>query len=223
MAYTLASVRNRVLDDKLDDTNFDPNIVDRFINDAQRSIFNTYELPFQEKVFRGNLTVGGTIFNWPEDYQLQQSIVIVDPVGNKKDITKNYMNFRDFNMQFPVPEVNPEGVPDRWTVYGNKIFLDRPTDQAYILSLFYLKTPDLLDDDADVPEIPEAFEEVLVLGAYYRCLGRNEDFDQAAFIKNGEYTDELEKMVSRLGRRQTGKSTTMGQPQRLAGRSSRRN
>lgn len=214
MTYNLASVRNRVLDDKLDDTEYDPNIIDRFINDTQRSIFNLYELPFQESVFNGVLPVGGVIFTFPVDYQLQQSLVITDPEGNQRDITDNYMNFRDFNNAYPLPSANDEGSPLEWTVHGGQLYLSRPTDQEYVLSLYYLKKPTKLEDDADVPEIPEEFEEVLVLGAYHRALSRNEDFDQAAYVKNSDYAEEVDKLVSRYGRRQTGKVMIMGQPLR---------
>lgn len=212
--YTLAYVRNRVLDDKLDDTGYDPDIVDRFINDTQRSIFNTYELPFMEKVFRGTLPVDASIFTFPVDYQMQQSLVIVSPEGQIRDISNNYVDFREFNRIYPVPDNNDAGMPSIWTIHGGRLYLDRKTDQEYTLSLYYLKTPAILEDDGDVPEIPIEFEEVLVLGAYYRVLQRNEDFDQAAFVKNGDYTDELDKMVARLGKRQTGRPQVMGQPLR---------
>lgn len=214
MAYTLAGIRNRVIDDKLDDVNFDPNIVDRFINDAQRSIFNTYELPFVEKVFNGVLPSGGFLFDFPADYQVEQSLVVTSPTDEKIDITKNYMTFRDFNAQFPLPEVNEPGKPEAWTIHGEKLYLSRPTDQDYTLTMFYLKKPITLVNDTDVPEIPEEFEEALVLGAYYRCLGRNEDFDQADYIKNGDYTDEITRMLNRFSRKQQGTPTIMRQPLR---------
>ncbi len=214
MSYTLSSVRQRVLEDKLDDTEFDPGIVDRFINDTQRSVFNTYELPFAEKVFQGTMAAGGTVYTFPSDYQLQQSLVVIDPEGNKLDITDKYMPFRAFNSQFPAPSLNNAAPPDTWTLHGNKIYFSHPLDVTYTLSLFYLKKADKLEDDADVPEIPEEFEEVLVIGAYYRILERNEDLDLANWYKNNDYTEELEKMVERLGKRQSGKTHQMAQPMR---------
>lgn len=221
MAYTLATLRNRVLDDKLDDTSFDPNIVDRFLNDAQRAVFNTYELPFMEKVFVGLLPSGGTIYTFPDDYQIEQSMVLTDPSSVRRDLTDNYVDFRTFNSQYYLPTAGTPGTPSVWTIHGNKMYIDKPTDQNYTLTLFYLKSPDTMENDNDVPEIPEAFSEVLVLGAYYRILQRNEDFDLALSIKNGDYTDELEKMVERLGKRQTGKAMSMANPTRVA-RSRRR-
>ena len=53
-----------------------------------------------------------------------------------------------------------------------------------------------------------------MLGGYIRVLERNEDFDLAAFYKNGDYADELSKLETRYGRRQQGKATTIGQPLR---------
>lgn len=220
MAYTLASVRNRVLDDKLDDTAFDGGIVDNFINDTQRSIFNTYEMPFAEKVFRGTLPVGGTIYDFPSDYQIEQALKITDPEGNIRDITENYMGFREFNRMFPVPSTRSAGQPTYWTTHAGKLLIDKPTDQQYTLDLYYLKKPDLLEDDADVPEVPSEWEECLVLGAYYRVLQRNEDFDLATAIKL-EYQEQLDLMSGRLGRRQTGTPQKMRQPQRQ-GRVTRR-
>lgn len=224
MAYDLSYIRDRVLDDKLDDTSFDPDIVDRFVNDAQRSIFNTYELPFAEKVFAGLLSIGDYIFAFPDDYQALQALKIVDPNENRRDITKLYMPFRQFNESFPTPANNTAGTPGAWTIHGSRLYFDKPTDQAYTLELYYLKKPTKLEDDSDVPEIPEEFEEALVLGAYYRVLERNEDFDLASYYKNGDYTDELDKMVNRLGLRVKGAPTIVGQPQRpyMGRRSGRR-
>lgn len=219
MAYTLAGLRQRVLEDKLDDTDFEADIVDRFLNDAQRSIFNQYELPFMEKTFAGTLPDGGYVFTFPADYQLVQSLKLVDPTDDKQDITKYYMKFRDFNEAYPIPTENTEAKPSIWTLHGNRLYFSQPTDQIYTLELYYIKKPDLLEDDGDVPELPSEFEELLVLGAYIRVLERNEDFDLAAYYKNGPYTEELDKLTARYGKRLLGGPSVMGQPLRqLRGR-----
>lgn len=219
MAYNLSYIRNRVMDDKLDDTAYDPGVIDRFINDAQRAIFNSYELPFMEKVFNGTLPETATVVSFPDDYQQLQSMVITSPDTRISDLTDNYLDFRQFNARFPLPENNEPGTPTIWTIYGGKLYLNQPTDADYTLTMFYLKTPTLLTAGEDVPELPSEFEEILVLGAYYRVLERNEDFDQAAYVKQGDYATEVEKMLNRLGKRQSGKTKVMAQPQRFGGRS----
>jgi len=211
MAYNLAYIRNRVLDDKLDDVSFNPEVIDRFINDAQREIFNMFEFPFTEKVFVGSLPGGERIFQFPLDYQMTQALKLVAPDGFRKDITDYYIKFREFNQAYPTPENNTPGAPYAWTTHGNKLYVDRPTDQDYTLELWYIKKPAKLEADTDIPEVPEEFEEALVLGAYYRALGRNEDFDLQAFVQNGSFATQSDLMVTRLGKRQSGKPMAMRQ------------
>lgn len=211
MAYTLSSIRNQVINDKLDDTSFDPDVVDRFINATQRDIFNTYELPFQEKPFSGTLPSSSRIFNFPTDMQVMQDVTITAPDGTQKNITRLYMNYKDFNRSYPTPGNNPDGSVTAWTSYGGKMYTSCPVDQAYTMDTWYLKTPTELSDDADIPEIPEEFQEALVLGAYKRILDRNEDFDLAAVVDT-QYNRQLDKMVSRYGFRITGQPVVMRQP-----------
>jgi hypothetical protein len=214
MAYTLATVRQRILDDRLDDTTFEPSIVDNFINDTQRAIFNTYELPFMEKTRTDVVSSGASTYVIPSEVQTIQGIKITIPDNNKRDITQLYMPFREFNQAYPVVADNAPGSPYIWTSHGSTIYFSRPTNQNYTIEVWFLKKPDTLDDDADIPEIPEEFSELLVLGAYYRILERNEDFDLASYYKNGEYANILDQLAERYGKRQTGKAMRMSQPQR---------
>lgn len=222
MAYDLATIRDRILDDKLQDTSYDPDPLNNFINDAQREIFNTFELSFQEKIFAGSLAGGGYLYAFPADYQQSQSLVISGANNYIQDLTDHYIDFRSFNARFPSPGTNTAGVPRAWTIYAGKILFDRPTDQSYILSLFYLKKPDTLTADNQVPEIPEEFSELLVLGGYIRALERNEDFDQAAFVRNNDYQRILDLMVARLGKKQTGRGQTARLPRNGGMRASSR-
>lgn len=202
MDYNLAGIRNRVLVDKLDDDEFDPGIVDRFINDTQRNIFNQFELSFQEKIFSGPLPVNVNIFELPNDVATVQSQVITSPDGSQKDLMSSYLDFRSFNVRYPTPANNTPGPVGVWTRYGNNMITSAPIDQPYIMTMFYIKKPTVLVEDEDIPEIPEEFSELLVLGAYIRILERNEDFDQAAYVKS-EYNILLDLLVTRYGYRQS--------------------
>ncbi len=198
MDYNLAGIRQRVLVDKLDDEEFDPNIVDRFINDTQRDIFNQYELSFQEKIFAGTLPATSVMFALPSDVVQIQSAVITTPDNQIMDIMSRYADFRTFNKLFPKPAITEAGDVQAWTLYSGNIMLSRPTDIDYELTIFYTKKPTALTLDTHVPEIPEEFGELLVLGAYIRCLERNEDFDLAAYAKV-EYNAMLDMLVSKYG------------------------
>jgi hypothetical protein len=215
LEHTLSGIRNQVLDDKLDDTSFDPAVVDRFINATQRDIFNTYQLPFTEKVFSGALPVGNYIFQMPTDLQSVLSIVITAPDGQQRSINNRFMAYKDFNASYPTPLNNEAGPITAWTLFGGKMYSNTTIDQSYQMDTFYIKKPITLTDDADVPEIPEEFQEVLVLGAYKRVLERNEDYDMAAVIGN-QYNDQLDKLVGRYGFRISSGPVIMKQPNRRA-------
>lgn len=197
MEYNLLSVRNQVIDDKLDDPSFDTNVVDRFINASQRWIFNQFELPFTEGRFSGVIASGQTVFQFPGDVQVPQDLVITTE-GVQKDISDNYMVFRDFFKRYPKPESNDAGIPTAWTSHSGRLYLSQPTDQAYQLDTFYIKKPTILVNDTDVPQVPEEFQEVLVLGAYKRILERNEDWDMAAIVDT-QIDNEISMLDNRYG------------------------
>ena len=90
MDYTLATVRRDVVLDMLDDEEYDPGIVDRAINRAQREIFNQYELTFQEKIFSGTVPEASTMLRYPDDIALAQDHVITSPDGVQRSIAAQH-------------------------------------------------------------------------------------------------------------------------------------
>lgn len=213
MDYNLAGLRQRVRIDKLDDEEFDSSVIDNFINDTQRDIFNQYELPFQEKIFQGTIPAGATMFQLPEDLaQLQsQSMAGVPGFSNLKK------KWRDFFALYPDNANETAAAPSAWTLYAQNMVFNAPTDQDYVLAIYYIRKPQLLTQDTSVPEIPEEFAELLVLGAYIRVLKRNEDFDQADYIQT-EYDRQLDLLVSRYGFREADGAIKMKSSQRAVRR-----
>lgn len=194
MNYTLAGLRQRVMIDKLDDEDFDPEIIDNFINDAQRDIFNQFELPFQEKIFSGVIPVGAVMFQLPNDVAQVQTHSITG--------VRNFMNnkaaFRDFFAAYPDAVNETPAQPFVWTQYAGNILLSAPTDKEYTLTTYYIRKPKTLDQDTSVPEIPEEFSELLVLGALMRVHDRNEDSDLYDKVA-GQYERQLTALVNRYG------------------------
>lgn len=200
MEYNLAGVRQRVLVDKLDDEEYDPDVVDRFINDAQRDIFNQFELTFQEKIFSGTIPAGSTMFKLPADVAQIQSQILAGPDGRERSIEDQYMPFRDFNRRFPTPANNPDGVLTAWTLHGGNMLTSAPLDDDYVMTIFYIAKPETLKLSTDVPLVPEEFSELLVLGAYKRIQLRNEDGDLAAQTEI-EIQRILDQLVNKYGGR----------------------
>lgn len=196
MEYNLAGIRQRILVDKLDDDEFDPQIVDNFLNDAQRDIFNQFELPFQEKIFQGTIPAGSTMFQLPSDVAQVQSRTVAGVPG----FNGMKMQWRDFFRSYPDADNETPGAPSLWTQYAGNILLSTPTDQDYTMTLFYIRKPKILVENGDVPEIPEEFSELLILGAFKRILERNEDFDLANEVE-ADYQRILLQLVNRYGAR----------------------
>lgn len=207
--YNLAGLRNRVLVDKLDDDEFEPGIVDNFLNDTLRDIYNQYELPFQEKIFQGTVPAGSTIFKLPSDVALMQS----QSMGGIRGWQGQQVDWRSFLRAYPDAVNETPSEPGRWALYGGNILLNAPTDKDYTLTLFYIKKPTRLEQDSDVPELPEEFEELLVLGAFRRILERNEDYDLAETIES-QYQAKMVQLVTRYGFREADGPIKMKNRQR---------
>jgi len=199
MDYTLQAIIKRVQVDKLDDDEFDTGVIANFVNDTQRDIFNQFELSFQEKIFAGHVPSGTAMFDMPTDLALLQRVILTSG-DTPRDITDLYIPWRRFVENFPDPQVREAGDIENWTSYAGNIILSRPTSADNTLTMYYIKTPALLSLNTDVPEIPQEFSELLVLGAYVKCLEFNEDFDQAAYVKT-EYNNLLDLLVTRYGGR----------------------
>lgn len=208
MDYTLQAIVSRVQTDKLDDDEFDTGIINRYINDTQRDIFNQFELPFQEKIFAGTVPSSSAMFSLPADLALLQSVSMADVPG----FSATRMKWKDFFEKYPDNTSAEPGIPSAWTLYAGNIIFDKPTDKDYVLTLFYIRKPITLTVGTQVPEIPQEFEELLVLGAYIRCLKFNEDNDQAAYHEV-DYNKMLDLLVTRYGGRVSPGSTKMANQQ----------
>lgn len=208
MEYTLQAIVQRVQVDKLDDDEFDTGVISNFVNDTQRDIFNQFELPFQEKIFAGTVPSSSSMFNTPADLALLQSVSMADVPG----FSATRMNWKDFFAKYPDNTSAEPGKPTNWTLYAGNIIFDKPTDEDYVLTLFYIRKPITLTTGTQVPEIPSEFEELLVMGAYIRCLKFNEDNDQAAYHEV-EYNKMLDLLVTRYGGRISPGSIKMANQQ----------
>jgi hypothetical protein len=211
MDYTLQAIVQRVKVDKLDDDEFDTGVITRFVNDAQRDIFNQFELTFQEKIFAGTLPASSTMFSVPDDLALLQRAILTNGT-DIQDISKKYMPWREFLDTYPSPSSNTAGDVSNWTSYAGNIILNCPQEDEQTLTMYYIKKPIVLTTGTQVPEIPEEFSELLVLGAYIRCLKFNEDFDQAAYVEI-EYNKNLDLLVTRYGGRISPGSIKMANQQ----------
>lgn len=202
MAYTLGAITTRV-QQRVRDTGFSSSEIQSYINDTQRDIFNEYRLPFMEDSQTYTATVGVTdITNGsglPTNYV--QALDLLN--ANGKLIPNVDVRELDQNIE--------EGTSDSpicWYLYENTINVYPAPTTAYGLTLRYYKKPTELTADANVPEVPSEFEEILVVGAAYRVMQVKDNYDQAGILQN-KYDELLDKLVQRYSQAQVGKPTVM--------------
>lgn len=199
MAYNVGDLTTQV-QTKLDDTGYSTTTIRQFINDTQREIFNNYTLQFMEVE---TLIVGTTglssIGTLPTDFQVAIDLRITSPaslVGKLQQI--------DYKEVDAISTPNSVNIPCYWYQFGSTLNAYPTPNAAYTFTLRYLKRPTELTSASDVPNIPEEFQELLVLGAFKRVLQAEDSYDQAAVIQINEFDPMVTRMVQRYSPRQQG-------------------
>lgn len=206
MAYTCGDTVSRV-QKRVRDTGYSSTEIKDYINDTQNDIFNEYRLPFMQATQTYTLTVGVSDITdgsgLPANY-VQALDLTLTSLGREKVLT--FMDTAAIDATYPDPDdttVNPRNVPNNWYYYASTIRVYPVPDSAYTMSLRYYKKPTLLSSDADVPEIPSEFQELLVVGAAYRVMQVKDNYDQAGILQN-KYDEILQKLVAKYSQAQVG-------------------
>lgn len=220
MSFITGDIVSRV-QARIKDTAYSAAEIKSFLNDTQNDVFNEYRLPFMETTQNYTLVDGVSDItngsNLPSNY-VQATDLILTTSAREKVIP-----FRDIR---EVDALNPDaddtttyakGVPDYWYYYAETIRVHPVPDTGYTVTLRYYKKPTLLSADADVPDIPSEFEELLVTGAAYRVLQVKDNYDQAAVLEN-KYNELLAKLVAKFSQKQVGTPTRMRINRRALGK-----
>lgn len=211
MAYTLSGVAGKVRQ-RIRDTGYSPSETTDYINDTLNDIYNEYRLPFMETSQGYTLASGvSDITNGvglPTNY-VQAIDGLLTTTGLEKVLP--FLDIRQIDGYHPDADdttVHPANVPESLYFYAETIRTYPKPNAAYTLTLRYYKKPTLLSADADVPDLPSEFEELLVVGAAYRILQVKDNYDQAAILQN-KYDELLQKLVVRFSQPQVGRPTIM--------------
>jgi hypothetical protein len=198
LSYTLADLQTAIQDD-LKDTSFNATRITRYLNYGQNAIFNTHMFKFCEKSVVGTLTIGASTFAQQSDHQATIGGVLYNATSPSNYLLlddSNYLPHREFFSRYPIATTQTNGMPSSWTEFGKQLYFDRPVDVAYALKQRYFRTPTSLSGPTDVPDVPEAFRELLELYAIYRSEKYRGNHDFAATYKQ-DFEDGLEAMAMR--------------------------
>lgn len=211
MAYITGDIVTRV-QQRVRDTGYSSTEIKGYLNDTQNDVFNEYRLPFMQTTQDYTLTVGvADITNGvglPANY-VQAIDLLLTTTGYEKVLV--YRDVREMDAFYPDYEnstLYPSNTPNEWYMYAQTPKTFPKPNIAYTATLRYYKKPTLLSSDADVPELPSEFEELLVVGAAYRVLQAKDQYDQAGILQN-KYDELLQKLVVKYSVPQVGTPTRM--------------
>lgn len=106
-----------------------------------------------------------------------QSISITDP-DTSDHIPLDSLTPREYESEYN-EQTSVQDMPTHYILHGGKIILYPTPDEAYSCTLYILK---ILADDG-YTTIPQAWHEIVMLGAIYRGHLRNRDFNSASQVK----------------------------------------
>lgn len=148
-----------------------------------------------------------------------QALDIFITTANKEKVL-TYRDIREIDGLYTDPTDTTRHtttIPDLWYYFGETIRVFPVPDDAYTATLRYYKKPTALSADADVPDLPSEFEELLVVGAAYRVMQVKDNYDQAGIHQN-KYDELLQKLVVRYSQPQVGEPTRIRINRRALGK-----
>lgn len=199
MALTLEYMRDLVRN-RLDDEDFEESFLDAALNQAQWKILNKRKLTFQEKSQTATLLTGTNTVTYPTDIKDLIGLRVIASGIQSYDITENYMDYADFQMANYDSTVGESTAPLHWTTFGNQVIFPANADKDYTITFDYVKKSGKVNGVSVLSfDIPDEYEELLMIGAYMRIAKREDDYD----VKQQEkidYDELLTDLISNYTR-----------------------
>lgn len=173
----------------LGNSQFDPiaysSRIDAYINEAQRRIARELDV-FELRNTVDLVTVSGTnLADLPADFLRIVSVVNITDLTNP---------LRLYVVRESLFDETPSGTgaPRYYYVGGRSprgLRLYPTPDGAYTLRARYQSSPDTLTLDADIPEIPSDYHDLLITYALMRCYRAENDYEAAAILSQNWQAD----------------------------------
>lgn len=198
MAYQFSDLKSE-LKTSVGDPNLDNTLAGNALNFAQQEIFNKFEITLNSSYQSNTVAQGANTLTTalPSDLQRITALYITNS-GEARDLTDYFLANKEFRLSFPAVTVTN---PLQWWTFFTSIEFSTLADKAYTLRIEYVKSISYMSADADVPVIPEAYKEMLMIGAKIRVYEDKEDFDYANQFYQ-RYADLQEHFIQRYATRQ---------------------
>ena len=177
MDYTLETLKN-ILRKRLQDEDFNGDILTHFINESQNEILGEDKYPFMQRIDQSMVGVEGDTL-LPPFYA--GTFYMYIQKGDQPRQKMEYMPPEEFFE-------NTEAHTMVYTIFANKLFYrtyaSTDGEGDFTLTHLYLINPMPLVKDTDKTPIPSEYIEALLLGALARAEQIRDNFDFAQIYEN---------------------------------------
>jgi hypothetical protein len=199
MAYQLSDLITEVRT-RAKDPSFDSSLITSYLQEAQDEVLNRSRFPFMEESVDDTATQGSLTYELDYDVDVILALTITDP-DTGSDIKLTYLPFQQFDEDFVNRANYGESSPNYWSHFAGELYWQAPLNKNYGISLRYTRTPIILTNDNDVPDIPERYKQLLIRGALARVEEYRGNFDIAA-LHERKVEELAEDMLVRQATRQ---------------------
>jgi len=194
--------------DKLDDSSYSESKIMDAGSDFMDEICTKYKFGFMERTGTINVADEDTTATLPTGLSTILSLRLSSPT--KRDMMRDQMEYNDFIDTYPNWDTVDPMTIFKWTIFANAIRLAAPVDGAHVIKIDYTIIPTRVSVAANSYQLPDGYDELLVLGALAKIMEDNEDYQEAE-QRRIKFEPLLTTLVMREGRggRVAGPRSTM--------------
>jgi hypothetical protein len=215
MANTFGQLKTK-LRTQIGDGSLDTSVMADALNYTEQSIFNSIEITLNSAFQTNTVAAGANTLTTalPTDLQKITALYVTSPTGYATDLTECFVSNKEFRKQFPTVTI---ANPLKYWTFFTGIEFSTLADVEHTLRLEYIKSIPIVTSDASFMTVPEAYEEMLMLGAKIRIYEQKEDFDYAGQFQT-RYADLMEAFLTRYSTRQVDAQFVMPGPRQTISR-----
>lgn len=175
---TLGDIQT-IVGKKLSDTSFDPVLITASANWFINELFTNNLIRFMEKSATLSASTGDTRIPFPADFQtiIKEGLYLLTPqVWN---LSRFFVEYGDFMRRWPGYLSYTATLPYQWTDFNNGMRLAAPLSANVTINCDYVRRPVPMALTTDVCELPDVYQELVILGTLARCMDVNEDYGEA--------------------------------------------
>jgi hypothetical protein len=175
--------------------------INTFIEQAEKRIYNTVQIPSLRKNVTGISTLGNPYLACPDDYLSTYSMAVIDGDGNYEYLLNKDVNY--IRQAYPSPTAT--GLPRYYALFGSQYtnlnelaFIMGPTpDDNYSIELHYFYYPESITT-AGTSWLGDNYSPVLLYGSLVEAYTYMKGEQDMLAMYNTKYTEAMQQL-KRLG------------------------